>query len=255
MRLAVLASGSRGNAIALEHDGVTIFIDAGLSCREHSRRLSAAGMGTLSPAALFLTHEHSDHVSGAGVVARRWGIPVFATPGTFRGSDRRLGRIPEAVETENGATVTVGPVSVTSFSLPHDADDPSGYVIAWNGGRLGIATDLGSPGPLVEQMLSGCSSLVLEFNHDRDMLWSGPYPWPLKQRIDSGTGHLSNEAAARLLESVNHPGLGICVLAHLSEENNDPGLAMDAARSVLGGEGKRILTGRQDDPLPSLELE
>jgi phosphoribosyl 1,2-cyclic phosphodiesterase len=255
MKLAVLASGSSGNALAVVHEGIAIFFDAGLSCREHMRRLEQAGFGRINPVALFLTHEHSDHVSGAGVVSRRWEIPVFASPGTFRGTEGRLGKIPEAVPVENGCTVEMSCISVTSFCLPHDADDPSGYVIAWNGGRLGIATDLGSPGPLVRQMLSGCSSLVLEFNHDRDLLWSGSYPWPLKQRIDSCTGHLSNEAAASLLESVDHRGLEVCVLAHLSAENNSPGLAMEAARSVLGSGRKKILTGKPDCSLPALDLE
>ena len=255
MKLAVLASGSGGNALAIVHEGVAIFFDAGLSCREHTRRLEQAGLRGVNPVALFLTHEHTDHVSGAGVIARKWEIPVFASPGTFRGSGGRLGRIPEAVPLENGCTVEMNSISVTGFSLPHDADDPSGYVIAWNGGRLGIATDLGSPGPLVEQMLSGCSSLVLEFNHDRNLLWSGSYPWPLKQRIDSCTGHLSNEAAASLLESLNHEGLEVCVLAHLSEENNRPGLALEAARNVLGGERMTILTGKQESSLPALDLE
>jgi phosphoribosyl 1,2-cyclic phosphodiesterase len=253
--LAVLASGSGGNALAVEHDGITVFFDAGLSCREHLKRLEQAGFTGIEPVALFLTHEHSDHVSGAGVVARKWGIPVYATGGTFRGTGGRIGKLPEAVEMENGSTVEMKSMSVTSFSLPHDADDPSGYVIEWNGGRLGIATDLGTPGPLVVQMLSGCSSLVLEFNHDRDMLWSGPYPWPLKQRIDSSTGHLSNEAAASLLETVVDEELGVCVLAHLSEENNRPGLAMEAARSVLGGKRRKVLAGRQDCSLPSLDLD
>jgi phosphoribosyl 1,2-cyclic phosphodiesterase len=255
MRLAVLASGSSGNALAVEHEGVTLFLDGGLSYREHRRRLEQSGLAGINPVALFLSHEHSDHVSGAGVLARKWGIPLHATSGTFDRIGGRLGKVPETVPMANGETVQFGPMSVTGFSLPHDAVDPSGYVIEWNGGRLGVATDLGSPGPLVEQMRGGCSSLVLKFNHDLEMLWSGTYPWPLKQRIASGTGHLSNEAAAGLLGNVDHRGLEVCVLAHLSAENNLPGLALEAARAVLGEDRKKVYTGRQDSALPVLDLE
>jgi phosphoribosyl 1,2-cyclic phosphodiesterase len=255
MRLAVLASGSSGNALAVEHEGTTVFIDSGLSAREHARRLEQAGFSGVEPVALFLTHEHSDHVNGAGVVARKWKIPVFATQGTLDGSGGRMGKVPEEVAIENGSTIEMKSMRVTSFSVPHDADDPSGYVIEWNGGRLGIATDLGIPGPLVTRMLSGCTALVLEFNHDRDMLWSGPYPWPLKQRIDSNTGHLSNDTAAGLLESVDSECLGTCVLAHLSEENNRPELAMDAARKVLTGTCGKIMAGMQHRALHCLDLE
>jgi phosphoribosyl 1,2-cyclic phosphodiesterase len=153
----------------------------------------------------------------------------------------------------NGDCVRLGGLEVSSFSVPHDAADPSGYVIRWSGGRLGIATDLGTAGPLVRASLAGCTALLLEFNHDLEMLWNGSYPWPLKQRIASATGHLSNEAAAELLASVAHGGLGLVVLAHLSEENNRPDLAEKAARGVLNG--PKVHAGLQNRALVSMDLE
>lgn len=254
MRLGVLASGSRGNAFTVEHDGVMIFIDAGLSGKVHTSRLVDSGFSGIHPQALFVSHEHSDHVKGAGVLSRKWRIPVFATDGTLNASRYRLGKIQEAIVFPNGTSFDFGAYSISAFSVAHDAADPSGYVIEWDYGRLGIATDLGQSSPLVKESLSGCTALVLEFNHDEDMLWEGNYPWSLKQRIASTTGHLSNQAAAELLGSVSHKNLEVCVLAHLSQENNLPSLAENALRKVVG-ESLKILTGMQDIALPALDLQ
>jgi len=253
VRLGILASGSRGNAIVLEHAGISVFIDAGLSGRRHFERLTASGFAGLKPAALLLSHEHSDHVSCAGVLARKWGIPVCGTTGTLGACRRSLGRVPGIEVLENGSVMDLGEFSISAFSIAHDAVDPSGYLVEWDSGRLGIVTDLGVSSPLVEESLSGCTALVLEFNHDEDMLWNGSYPWNLKQRIASNIGHLSNHAASELLAAVMHRELRTCVLAHLSQENNLPRLAEEASREVTGG-GVEILTGMQDEPLPALEI-
>ena len=254
MRLGVLATGSRGNAFIVEHDGCSILIDAGLSCRKHIERQEAAGLTGIVPDALLLSHEHSDHVSGAGVVARRWGIPVYGTEGTLAGAGRRFGRLPAGTGIlSNGSSMKLGPFRLEAFSVAHDAADPSGFVIEWPGGRLGIATDLGHPGPLVRESLSGCTALVLEFNHDEEMLWNGSYPWHLKQRIASSTGHLSNETAASLLDTVLHSGLRVCVLAHLSQENNVPDLAVRASREAAG-DSVMICAGMQDNALPIIDI-
>lgn len=253
MRLGVLASGSRGNALVVEHDGVAVFIDAGLSGRRHYERLVESGFPDVRPQVLLLSHEHSDHVRGAGILARKWCIPVCGTSGTIGACRRSLGKIPGAEILENGSTMDLGSFSVSAFSLAHDAADPSGFLVQWDSGRLGIATDLGRSNQLVEDSLAGCTALVLEFNHDEDMLWEGSYPWHLKQRIASGTGHLSNLAASELLAAVWHKGMRTCVLAHLSQENNLPHLAEEASREVAGGLVD-IYTGMQDDPLPALEI-
>ncbi len=253
MRIAVLASGSRGNAVVVEHDGVVLYFDSGLSGREHSRRLRQSSLDCGPPSAVFLSHEHSDHLRGVGVLARKFGAPLYASPGTAEAAAPRLGRLPELVRMPNGDSVDIGPLEVSAFSVPHDAADPSGYVIQWSGGRLGIATDLGTAGPLVRSRLSDCRALLLEFNHDLEMLWNGSYPWQLKQRIASSTGHLSNESAAELLASVSNDGLDLVVLAHLSAENNCPDLAETAAREVL--EGPAVYAGSQDRALFAMDIE
>ncbi len=253
MRLGVLASGSRGNAFVIEHEGCMVFFDAGLSGRKHTERLLEAGFGDLFPEALFISHEHSDHIKGAGVLARKWNIPVYGSGGTLSASRRKLGKLPGTEILENGTSVDFHSFTVSAFSVAHDAADPSGYVIDWDYGKLGIATDLGKSSPLVEANLKGCSAVVLEFNHDEEMLWNGSYPWHLKQRIASTTGHLSNTMASTLLGTVYHGDMKVCVLAHLSQENNIPRLAENASREVIGGT-VRIHTGMQDIPLPALDL-
>jgi phosphoribosyl 1,2-cyclic phosphodiesterase len=253
MRLGVLASGSRGNALVIEHDGRMVFFDSGLSGRKHTERLIDAGFEGSSPEAIFLSHEHSDHIRGAGIVARKWNIPVFGSSGTLSASRKHLGKLPYMEILDNGSCISFGSFSVYAFSIAHDAADPSGYIIEWDSGKLGIATDLGKSSPLVESSLSGCTAVVLEFNHDEDMLWNGSYPWHLKQRIASTTGHLSNRDASDLLGIIYHRGLKNCVLAHLSQENNYPHLAEKASRQVAGGK-VRIHTGKQDEPLPALDL-
>ncbi len=253
MRLAVLASGSRGNAVAVEHDGEVILVDAGLSGKQHAARMAGSGLRGTRPVALLLSHEHSDHVSGAGVVARRYGVPVFGTEGTLSAVWRKLGRVPGTQVLPCGTTEEIGPFEVTSFSLPHDAADPSGYVIACGGVSVGIATDLGCAGPLLVASLRRCAALVLEFNHDEDMLWGGSYPWPLKQRIASSTGHLSNDAASELLASVAGDDLSVCVLAHLSQENNRPDLAETASRRVAPRR-TLVMAGMQDEPLEAVTV-
>lgn len=253
MRLGVLASGSRGNAFVIEHDGCMVFIDAGLSGRKHTERLLESGFGGFFPQALFISHEHSDHIKGAGILARKWNIPIYGSSGTLNASMRRLGKLPGTEILKNGTGVDLGSFTVNAFSVAHDAADPSGFVIEWSSGKLGIATDLGKSSPLVEENLAGCSAIVLEFNHDEGMLWEGSYPWNLKQRIASTTGHLSNSAASELLGAVYHRDLKVCVLAHLSQENNLPHLAEKASREVAGGT-VMIRTGMQDIPLPALDL-
>ncbi len=253
MRLAVLASGSSGNAIVLEHGGELLFFDAGLSGKQHLARLADSGLPPGRPLGLFLSHEHGDHSKCAGVMARRWKVPVFATEGTLRGS-RLHGQKLHGMETfANGDAVRVGGFTVETWRISHDARDPSGFTVTAGGRRLGIATDMGEAGPLATKMLEGCHGLVLEFNHDIDMLWNGPYPWPLKQRIASGEGHLSNDSAAGLLRALIHPGLGFCVAAHLSEENNTAEKALESCGGAAEGRF-RAVAGKQGGALPFMEV-
>jgi phosphoribosyl 1,2-cyclic phosphodiesterase len=253
VRFALLSSGSGGNSMIFEHDGYSFMIDAGISMRETISRMEASGMRSVEPSALFLSHEHSDHSRCAGILARRFRMPIYSTEGTASACVRGLGSVPSMRRLDNGCSIQAGPFTIEAFRLPHDAEDPSGYVIAWDGGRLGVATDLGCWGEWLVRFLGGCSALVLEFNHDLDLLWSGSYPWPLKQRIASSDGHLSNADASALLDRLIHDGLGTVVLAHLSRENNRPEIASRAARSVLGT-GRGLLLGDQFTTTPAVVL-
>ncbi len=238
MRIHLLASGSAGNCALVEAGGTSLLVDAGLSGAEIERRLAAVGRAAGELAAILVTHEHGDHVRGAGILARRHGIPVWLTRGTLEAERRHLGELPAVRLVEPGREFEVGAIGVRPFSTPHTSQggriaDPVAYVFQHGGAKAGYATDLGHPTGLMAQHLAACRLLVLEFNHDTRMLVEGPYPWPVKQWIRGHGGHLSNEQAARLLERVLHDGLEALVLAHLSETNNRPEAAEASAREVL----------------------
>ncbi len=234
MRVCLLASGSRGNATLIEADGCRLLIDAGLSAREIDRRLREIDLCADDLDALLITHEHHDHVSGAGPLARRHKIPVYIVPETAA-AIKRLGSIADLRYFSAGDSFTLGTLEVSSFSTTHDAVDPVGFVIDSAEGRIGFATDLGLPTRLVANCLEGSRILVLETNHDEQMLLDGPYPWPLKQRIQGRLGHLSNRDAAGLLQQLAWEGLEAVFLAHLSDENNHPELARLEISKCLGG--------------------
>lgn len=230
---SLLSSGSAGNVGLLSYQDDTgerfdALLDAGLPWRACSARL-----GGVVPRALFLTHEHSDHARYAAEIARQFSIPVYATEGTARAAKLR------GVELRlfaAGKIAHCGPFELRPFATPHDAEEPIGLVISAAGGCLGWVTDLGEVWPSVEAALAPCDAAVIEFNYDLDMLRRGRYPWPVKQRIAGPLGHLSNEQGAALLGALAARGrLRHVVLAHLSENNNLPELALGAARRQLQG--------------------
>ena len=249
----MLASGSSGNALAVEYKGQMLFVDAGLSGKQHLLRIESSGLPAATPVGLFLTHEHNDHSRAAGILARKWQIPIFGTEGTIHGSKLPGQKLHGLEYFRNGDTVEIGHFTVEPWSISHDARDPSGFTVTAGGRKLGIATDMGVFSPLVQTMLEGCHGLVFEFNHDIDMLWEGSYPWPLKQRIASEEGHLSNDAAADAVRRLVHPGLEFCVAAHLSEENNTVDLALKAGDQVAEGRF-RVLAGKPYQALPYIEV-
>ena len=245
MKVHVLASGSTGNAVLVEDGESRLLVDAGLSARELERRLALVGCPAAGAVqAILLTHEHTDHVRGVRVFAARHGIPVFATAGTWRGLDAETRAALGALRREVSHRLEVRDIPGCGIvALPvrtaHDTNAPVGYVLTSACGRhrAGVATDMGHEG-LMPRELAGCSLLVLEFNHDVELLRRNTrYPRQLKERILGDGGHLSNEQAARLLQKMFHLGHGqrleSLVLAHLSEENNTPALALAAAREVL----------------------
>ncbi len=248
MRVCLLASGSRGNATLIEVDGCRLLIDAGLSAREIDRRLREINLCADDIDALLVTHEHQDHVTGIGPLARRHKIPVYIVPQTAAAISR-LGSIEDLRFFSAGEQFVFGNLEISSFSTTHDAVDPVGFVIDSVEGRIGYATDLGLSTRLVENCLAHSRILVLEANHDEQMLLDGPYPWSLKQRIQSRLGHMSNRAAATLLQQLAWDGLEAVFLAHLSHENNHPDLAHQLIRDCLADEtdcNPQIFIGQQE---------
>ncbi|MEZ4598951.1 MAG: MBL fold metallo-hydrolase [Syntrophotaleaceae bacterium] len=247
LRVCLLASGSKGNAIYVESAESRVLVDAGLSARELNRRLSSIGVDGDSLHALLVTHEHADHCRGLGPMARRHKLPVYIHHQS-RDVLSGVGRIDDCREFAGGDRLSVRDLRIQTVPLTHDAAATVGYIIESHEGKIGIVTDLGVATRLVVERFRGCRALVLESNHDEDMLWEGPYPWPLKQRIRGNHGHLSNRAAASLLQDLLWEGMEAVFLAHLSETNNLPCLAERQALEVLEGQNlccPRLLIGNQ----------
>ena len=334
VRFTVLASGSKGNAAIVTGGRTRILVDAGLSCRELMKRMKQVGEAAETLDAILITHEHSDHVGGLAVTARKLGIPVYFTEGTHRAwmrwlTPRRsmtyaqwieqcrkqaaerqaeaalcetecdadedeaveelvgvstngsgtaeqvavkaepdLKRPPSRKEDPTwlpgvqyfraGEPFVVGDIAVSPFTIPHDAADPCGFVFEAEGVRMALATDLGYMPPNVKAALKRVDVLLLESNHDLEMLRDGPYPWSVKQRVLSRVGHLSNHATAEFLEKDYDGGATWIVLGHLSESNNAPELARLAAEQALGNHpsllGNRLLLAHQVMPLDPITL-
>jgi phosphoribosyl 1,2-cyclic phosphodiesterase len=242
----VLASGSKGNAIYLAGGQTRILVDAGLSGREIERRMKARQLSAADLDAIIVTHEHSDHIQGVGVLARRYNIPVHINRRTALAGNGRLGNITNLVHFRCGTGFRVGALEIHPFTTSHDAADSAGFTIRCKGCKAGIATDLGIATELVKKHLENCQLLVLEANHDPQMLIDGPYPWPLKQRIRGRNGHLSNTQCRDLLGELLHADLKQVVLAHLSENNNTPAQALNAVSEALKGQAVSLCAATQD---------
>ncbi len=238
----------------METEETRLLIDAGLSCSELTRRLKLIGVHPGSLDGLVVTHEHADHIKGAGVVARRLGIPVYINGPTLRKGMRNIGNISLPVIIQTGQTLTIKDLLVHTFTKCHDAADPMGIMIACRGVRLGLITDLGRSTPVVETRLNGCHALIMEFNHDEIMLEQGPYPLEVKRRIRGPDGHLSNGQAKELLTTLSHDDLSLVVLAHLSEINNLPEKALRISREALVNSRTKVMVSCQGDPTPMVDL-
>ena len=326
VRFTVLASGSKGNSTLVTGGKTRILVDAGLSCRELFRRMRLANEDPATLDAIIITHEHSDHVAGLAVTARKLGIPVYFTEATHRAwvrwlsprkqmtytqwleqcrqqaaarmaeadtpsaedcdpedsdtpadlankaddntaavqptrkkkpeAERDPTALPSVQYFHAGKPLQIGDISVSPFTIPHDAADPVGFVFQAEGVRMALATDLGCIPPNVKAQLKGVDLLLIESNHDLEMLRDGPYPWSVKQRVLSRVGHLSNEAAATYLESEYDGQATYIVLGHLSESNNLPELARICAERALNGRASllanRLLLAAQHEPLASI---
>jgi len=238
--ICMLSSGSKGNSIYIS-DGITsVLIDAGLSGVEIERRMKSKGLSPENLDAIIVSHEHADHIHGVGVLSRRFAVPVHLSHKTYKAASPFLGRI-EVVRTfECGMNFRINDISFHPFSISHDAEDTAGFTVSQNSTKIGIATDLGIATTMVKEHLKKCSVLILEANHDPDMLANGPYPWHLKQRIKSRTGHLSNEQSKALLQEIQHYDLKHVILSHISETNNTPQKAISVVGQAITCRSARL---------------
>ena len=245
MRGIILASGSSGNAMVVEANGSRVLVDCGISYRQLTKRMSVFGLSPADLHAVLVTHEHSDHISGLAVLLKRHRLPVVATSGTGEAIASITGL---EVELRSGRELEIEGLTVLPVPTSHDAREPVGFAFEHGGARLGLVTDTGVITELLTDRLGGCHALLIEANHDLDMLRLGDYPWSLKQRILSRHGHLSNTQARDALERWVHLGLQAVVGMHVSQENNTPHLVQNELERVLAGSGVDIAVASPNEP-------
>ncbi|CAG4892556.1 MBL fold metallo-hydrolase [Paraburkholderia saeva] len=257
MRFASLGSGSDGNALLVEAQcGTTttrVLLDCGFSAKEVERRLARLGFGIDSLDAILITHEHGDHIGSALTLARQGSIPLYMSWGTARAVGADEADVDLHVLWGDEA-VAIGDLSALPYTVPHDAREPLQFVFSDGASRLGVLTDVGTSTPHISAVLSGCDALVLECNHDAQMLATSRYPQSLKARIGGNHGHLNNDAAAEILASLDRTKLRHLVAAHLSQQNNSPELARAAMAAVLGAATTDVIIASQDDGFDWLSL-
>jgi phosphoribosyl 1,2-cyclic phosphodiesterase len=263
--VSLLASGSRANCTMVASSTTRILVDAGLSCRETFKRVRALGERPEDISGILITHEHSDHVAGLQRLASKLNVPVFLTSPThhawtrsMRDEEGKIAELPKLERFSSGCRFQIGDIEITPFTIPHDATDPVGFTFRTEGVKIGYATDLGYMPVSVRDHLRGCDVLVMESNHDVEMLRGGPYPWSVKQRVMSRVGHLSNDALAEFFTNDYDGRAAYVILAHLSEQNNHPEIARAAAESALRGRqglwSNRVLLATQSEALEPVRL-
>ena len=257
MKFASLGSGSEGNALLITAASgmtrTTVMLDCGFSVKETERRMARIGMAAAELSAIVITHEHSDHVSGAFKFARRYHVPVWLSYGTFqavqhdcKGVDVRFCR--------DGVAIPIGDLELLPYTVPHDAREPVQYVASDGRSRLGVLTDAGHSTPHLVGALAGCEALILECNHDRQMLANSIYPPSLKRRIGGIYGHLSNNSSTQILSALDRSRLRMVIGAHLSQQNNTAALATAAITLGLDGTDAQIRIADQSDGFDWVDL-
>lgn len=235
IRLCSLSSGSSGNCIFVGNYSSGLLVDCGISGKETLKNLNSIGVCSSTIKAVVVTHEHSDHIRSVGIISRKLGIPIYANINTWNSMGDLIG----AIKTENirsfkvGEDLEIGGIGVRSYSIPHDAADPVGFCFYEGNKKISIATDLGYFSDTVKENISGSDMIMLESNHDTEMLMTGRYPFFLKRRIMSENGHLSNEAAGNAVYDLIQTGVREVLLGHLSQENNFPELAYETVKGIL----------------------
>lgn len=237
MRMMSIASGSSGNCIYIGSDNTHILIDAGISRKRIVDGLVKAGISTNDLSGVFVTHEHSDHIKGLGVLTRKDGVPVYSTKGTCQGivSSSSLGEIPEELlHTMNrDSEIQIGDLTIHSFKVSHDANEPCAYWVSDGKTKAAVCTDLGFYDDYTVENLKNCGCMLIEANHDVNLLQVGGYPYYLKQRILGRQGHLSNENGGRLVDRVLNDSVKTVFLGHLSKENNYDRLAFETVKQEI----------------------
>jgi len=239
MEFTVLSSGSTGNATVVQNESATVLVDVGLSMKRMNELFEEQGIQPANIDAVMITHEHSDHIKGLGALARKYDLPIYANEATWEALEKHIGNIAEEkkVVMQTGEALDFGTLRVESYGISHDAAEPVGYCFYDGEEKLSLATDLGYMSDKVKAAISDSDVLVLESNHDVEMLRMGRYPWNIKRRILSDVGHLSNEASGEALSGLMTAKLKRTYLAHLSREHNLMDLAKMTVRDVMEDHG------------------
>lgn len=253
MRFALLGSGSEGNALVVQIGATSLLMDCGFSVSETQTRLARLGLHAEQLGGILVTHEHSDHIRGVAALARKYALPVYLTHGTLRAQAAAFAEL-NVTEINPHCVFSVDDIEVQPYLVPHDAAEPVQYVFGDGARRLGVLTDTGHATPHIEQTLTACDALVLECNHDAEMLRNGRYPPSLKQRVGGRFGHLNNQQAGELLSRLDNSCLQHIVAAHLSKHNNLPQLAVDALSQALSCTTDWVAVADQKDGLDWREI-
>ena len=247
MRFSSIGSGSAGNGLVVEQGSTKLLLDCGFGLRDAEQRLARINITPNQLTGILITHEHEDHAGGVFKLARKYRTPVWLTHGTLKMIEKILPAEPLDLRIiDSHSKFKINEIEVTPFPVPHDAREPVQYTFSNGNKKLGVLTDTGCTTPYIQEMLSGCDGLVLECNHDIDMLMNGIYPMSLKQRVSGRLGHLDNTSAANILSQLDNRQLKHIIAAHLSEKNNKPELAISALSSALNCERDWIEIASQE---------
>lgn len=247
MRFSSIGSGSAGNGLLIEQGSTRLLLDCGFGLRDAEQRLARINITPDQLTGILITHEHEDHAGGVFKLARKYRIPVWLTHGTFKMIEKILPADPIQLNIiDSHSRFNIHELEVSPYPVPHDAREPVQYVFSNGDKKLGVLTDTGCSTPHIQNMLSGCHALMLECNHDLEMLMNGIYPMSLKQRVSGRLGHLDNISAANILSKLDNHHLKHIIAAHLSEKNNTPALAISALSNALNCEKNWIGIAEQD---------